>query len=144
MFDFIHPKLDFIENEFVYEMHGIRDIIAGLRLGMIKRSVENDVQTHEEKLKDVNRYLYISFLKRQTIAACSAARVYGYTDVSGEIALMCIDIHYEDMLRHELEKTDFGPLYSAIVNEIDRITHRIIAYPYTLLNPFDSLNVRYR
>lgn len=142
MFDFIPPKLDFIENEFVYEIHGIRDIIAGLRLGMLKRSVENDVQTHEEKLKDVNRYLYISFLKRQTIAACSAARVYGYTNVSDETALMCIDIHYEDMLRYELGKTDFGPLYSAIVKEIDRTNHRILGYPCTLLNPFDSLNVR--
>lgn len=142
MFDFIRPKLDFIENEFVYEIHGIRDIIAGLRLGMLKRSVENDVQTHEEKLKDVNRYLYISFLKRQTIAACSAAKACGYTNVSDETALMCIDIHYEDMLRYELGKTDFGPLYHAIVNEMNRVNHRILRYPYTLLNPYDSLNVR--
>ena len=132
MFDFIRPKLDFIENEFVYEILGIRDIIAGLRLGMLKRSIENDVKTDEEKRKDVGRYLYISFLKRKTLAAYSAARACGYTDVSDEIALMCIDIHYEDMLRHELGKTDFGPLYSAIVNEMNRISYRIIAYPYTL------------
>lgn len=142
MFDFIRPKLDFIEDEFVYEIHGIRDIIAGLRLGMLKRSIENDVKTDEEKRKDVGRYLYISFLKRKTLAAYSAARACGYTNVSDETALMCIDIHYEDILKYELGKTDFGPLYSAISKEMNRVNYRILEYPYTLLNPFDSLNVR--
>ena len=142
MFDFIRPKLDFIENEFVYEIHGIREIISGLRLGMVKRSIEDNFSTAEEALKDLERYRYISFLKRQTIAACSAARVYGYTNVSDTTALMCIDIHYLDMLEYELGKTDFGPLYSAIIKEINRTNHRILEYPCTLLNPFDSLNVR--
>ena len=142
MFDFIRPKLDFIENEFVYEIHGIRDIIAGLRLGMLKRSIENDVKTDEEALKDLERYRYISFLKRQTIAACSAARVYGYTNVSDEAALMCIDIHYVDTLEYELGKTDFGPLYSAIIKEINRVNHRIVSYPFTLISPYDHFTSR--
>lgn len=130
MFDFIRPKLDFIENEFVYEIHGIREIISGLRLGMVKRSIEDNFSTAEEALKDLERYRYISFLKRQTIAACSAARVYGYTNVSDATALMCIDIHYLDMLEYELGKTDFGPLYSAIIKEINRVNYRIISYSY--------------
>ena len=142
MIDFIRPKLDFIEDDFVYEILGIRDIISGLRLGMLKRSIENDVKTDEEKRKDVARYRYISFLKRKTLATYRAARAYGYTNVSDATALMCIDIHYEDMLRFELGKTDFGPLYYAISKEINRVNYRILEYPCTLLNPFDSLNVR--
>lgn len=138
MLDLIHPKLDFIEDDLVYVIHGMRDIISGLRLGMIKR----DVQTDEEKQKDVERNLYISFLKRKTLAAYNEARAYGYTNVSDETALMCIDIHYVDMLEYELGKTDFGPLYSAIIKEINRVNYRILEYPCTLLNPFDSLNVR--
>lgn len=130
MIDFIRPRLDFIENDFVYVIHGIRDIIAGLRLGMVKRSIEDNFRTAEEALKDIERYRYIAFLERKTLTAYRGARAYGYTNVSDETALMCIDIHYEDMLRYELGKTDFGPLYSAIVNEMNRISYRIIAYPY--------------
>lgn len=128
------PSLDVIE----YEIHGIHDIVCGLRLGMVKRSVANTFKTEEEEQKDRERYRYISFLKQKMLANYRAAAVYyGYTGVSDEAALMCMDRQYANMLEKELENTPKGPLYSAIAFEITRTNHRILTYPFVLLKPYN-------
>lgn len=144
MFAFLRPKLDFIEDDFVYKIHGTRDIISGLRLGMVKRSIEDNFRTAEEALKDIERYRYISFLERKTLDYYRPARAYGYTNVSDETALMRMDLHYVDTLYFELSATPAGPLYAAINNEINKMHRKILSYPFTLISPYDPLNVRYR
>ena len=117
MVDFKGQMLDFIE----YEIHGIREIISGLRLGMVKRSIEDNFRTAEEALKDLERYRYISFLERKTLDYYRSARAYGYTNSSDKTALMCIDNHYIFVLDFELAATPAGPLYAAINNEINKM-----------------------
>lgn len=138
MIDFKQQLLDFM----TYDIHGIREIISGLRLGMVKRSIRDDFRTAEEALKDLERYRYISFLERKTLEYYWSARVLGLTNSSDSTALMCIDIHYEDTLRYELGKTDFGPLYSAIAKEINTVNHKILSYPYNLTSPYDPFTIR--
>ena len=147
MVDLVNEILDFTEKQILdyitYDIHGMREIISGLRLGMVKRSVRDDFRTAEEALKDLERYRYISFLERKTLEYYATARAYGFTNVSDQTALMCIDNHYLYMLEYELGTTSItGPLYSAIVNEINRTNHKIISYPYTLISPYDPFKVR--
>lgn len=122
MVDFKGQMLDFIE----YEIHGIRGIISGLRLGMVKRSIEDNFRTAEEALKDLERYRYISFLERKTLDYYRSARAYGFTDASDKTARMCIDNHYICVL--ELAATPAGPLYAAINNEINRVNRKILTF----------------
>lgn len=129
--------LDFI----TYDIHGMREIISGLRLGMVKRSIRDDFRTAEEALKDLERYQYISFLERKTLEYYAAARTFRFTNVSDQTALMCIDNHYLYMLEYELGTTPItGPLYSAIINEIARTNYRILHYPDVIVNPYHAFN----
>ena len=133
MVDFKGQMLDFIE----YEIHGMREIISGLRLGMVKRSIRDDFRTAEEALKDLERYRYIAFLQRKTLEYYTATRAYGFANVSAKTALMCIDNHYIHMLEIELGNTPKGPLHSAITKEINMVNRKILLYQYTLVSPHD-------
>lgn len=146
MVDLVNEILDFTEKQVLdyitYDIHGMREIISGLRLGMVKRSIRDDFRTAEEALKDLERYRYISFLERKTVEYYAAARAYGYTDASDKTALMCIDNHYLYILESELAAAQAGPLCSALTNEIARVNYRILEYPYVILNPYHAFNFR--
>lgn len=129
MVDLKQPSNDGI----MHEIKGIFEIISGLRLGMVKRSVQDAFMTPENAMKDVDRHHYIDFLMRKTFDLYRIARGYGFTTVFKETALMRIDKHYVDMLERELKNTPRGFLYYAILKEIHRVDRRISLYPYAIL-----------
>lgn len=144
MIDLANEILDFTEKQVLdyitYDIHGMREIISGLRLGMVKRSIRDDFRTAEEALKDLERYRYISFLERKTLEYYAAARSFRFTNVSDQTALMCIDNHYLYMLEIELAAAPAGPLCSALTNEIARTNYRILHYPDVIVNPYHAFN----
>lgn len=124
MKDLKRPSLD----DIMYEIKGICELINGLRLGMVKRSVKDDFTTVEDAMKDVDRHHYIDFLKRKILDLYKSAKDYGDVTVYDETALMRIDKDYVNTLRRELEITPKGSLHSAILRELMRTIRKLSIY----------------